>query len=62
MKEENNKKTDTIIMTTNKLYMSQMRAARRLFGWVDRHPYLTNAIIAAEGVILALYALFFYPL
>ena len=49
-------------MTINKTYRRQLEAARRLFGWVDRHPYLTNAILAAEAVIFALYLLLKYPI
>lgn len=46
----------------NKLYRTELRAARRLAGWVDRHPYLTNTIMAVMGVLAALYIIFFYPL
>ena len=49
-------------MTINKTYKWQLKAARRLFGWVDRHPYLSNAILATEAVIFALYVFFYYPL
>ena len=49
-------------MTINKTYRRQLEAARRLFGWVDRHPYLTKVIIAAEAVVFALYVFLYYPL
>lgn len=49
-------------MKTNKLYRRQLEAARRLAGWIDRHPYITNAILATEAVILALYVFLYYPL
>ena len=49
-------------MTINKTYRAQLEAARRHFGWVERHPYLTNAILATEAVIFALCVYFFYPI
>lgn len=49
-------------MNINKLYRAELKAARRLFGWVDRHPYATNLFIATAGVIGALYVFFYYPL
>lgn len=49
-------------MKTEKLYWAQLKAARRLFGWVERHPYLANAILATEAVIFALCVFFFYPI
>lgn len=42
-------------MLINKAYKSELKAARRLFGWVDRHPYIANAILAAEAFIIALH-------
>ena len=42
-------------MTINKTYRAQLKAARRLFGWIDRHPYVTNFFIATAGVFCALY-------
>lgn len=49
-------------MTTNKLYRRELKAARRLFRWIDRHPYVTNIFLATVGVLCALWLLFFYPL
>ncbi len=49
-------------MTSSKIYRHELKAARRLFGWVDRHPYIANAILAAEAVIFVLYVFFYYPL
>ena len=49
-------------MTFSKIYRHELKAARRLFGWVDRHPYIANAILAAEAVIFVLYVFFYYPL
>lgn len=40
-------------MKINKLYRREYKAARRHFGWVDGHPYLSNAILALEAAILA---------
>lgn len=49
-------------MRTNKIYKAQLEAARRLAGWVDRHPYVTNIIIATGAAVCALYVFFYYPL
>ena len=49
-------------MKTNNLYRRELEAARRLFGWIDRHPYLTNVIIATQAVIFALYVFLYYPI
>ena len=49
-------------MKTHKLYSYEMKAARRLFKWVDRHPYATNLILATAGAVCAVWVFFCYPL
>lgn len=49
-------------MTMNKFFRAELKAARRLFGWIDRHPYVTNIIMAVAGFSAALYIFLFYPI
>ena len=49
-------------MKTSRIYKSEMKAARRLFGWLDVHPCLTNVIIVTAAVFGALCVFLYYPL
>ena len=40
-------------MRTNRIYKTQLEAARRLFGWADRHQYVVNAVLATGAIFTA---------
>lgn len=42
-------------MKTNSLYLSQLRAARRLSEFVNRHPVAVNIVITLYAIFAAYY-------
>lgn len=49
-------------MIMNNLYRAELKAARRLFGWADRHQFVVNAVLTAGAVFTALWIFMNYPI
>ena len=49
-------------MRMNNLYRAELNAARRLFGWADRHQYVVNTILATGAIFTACWIFMNYPL
>ena len=48
-------------LSATRLYRLELRAARTVAQWLDRHPVIFNAILWALGIAFALEVFFYAP-
>ena len=49
-------------LSATRLYRLELRAARTVAQWLDRHPVIFNAILWALGIAFALEVFFYAPI